>query len=208
MTRFVCDPLPALSAHLTHLARLVCTASLLLPPAWAATTATPFTAEAQVLGMPLVLNGAGTRYRTVFKVYDMALYTPQKVSTPEELLALPGPKLLRFTALRDLTGTDLGLAFIKGLSANASKELALKHTVSSNRLVEIFSARSKLKPGDRFAMQFIPGQGTLFYIGDHPQGDPVGDAEFFAMVLNIWVGGSPADYGLKAALLGQEPVKK
>ena len=80
--------------------------------------------------------------------------------------------------------------------------------MSSNRLVEIFSARSKLKPGDRFAMQFIPGQGTLFYIGDHPQGDPVGDAEFFAMVLNIWVGGSPADYGLKAALLGQEPVKR
>ncbi|WP_367848067.1 chalcone isomerase family protein [Rhodoferax sp. WC2427] len=199
MTRFVRATLPA---------SLALAASLLLPPAWAATPSTPFATEAQVQGTPLVLNGAGTRYRAVFKVYDMALYTPQKVTTPDELLALPGPKLLRFTALRDLPGTDLGLAFIKGLSANAPKELVLKHTVSSNRLVEIFSGRSKLNPGDSFAMQFIPGRGTLFFIGDQPQGNPVGDAEFFGMVLGIWVGGSPADHGLKAALLGQEPVKK
>ena len=202
MIRFVTATLPA------NLARLALTTSLLFTPAWAATPATPFAADALVQGTPLVLNGAGTRYRAVFKVYDMALYTPRKVGTPDELLALPGPKLLRFTALRDIPGTDLGLAFIKGLSANAPKELALKHTVSSNRLIEIFSGRSKLSPGDSFAMQFIPGQGTLFFIGDQPQGNPVGDAEFFAMVLNIWVGGSPADYGLKAALLGQEAVKK
>jgi hypothetical protein len=182
-------------------------ASVLPQPAWAA-PGTPFAAEAQVQGTPLVLNGAGTRFRAVFKVYDMAMYTPRKVGTPEALLALPGPKLLRFTALRDIPGTDLGLAFIKGLSANAPKELALKHTVSANRLIEIFSGRSKLNTGDTFAMQFIPGQGTLFFIDGQPQGDPVGDAEFFAMVLNIWVGNSPADYALKAALLGQEPVGK
>ncbi|WP_295956073.1 chalcone isomerase family protein [Rhodoferax sp.] len=200
MTRLFCPKLPAILA-------VALAASLLTLPTQAA-PATPFAAEAQVQGTPLVLNGAGTRFRAVFKVYDMALYTPHRVNTPEELLALPGPKLLSFTALRDLPGTDLGLAFIKGLSANSPKELALKHTVSSNRLIEIFSGRSKLSPGDTFAMQFIPGQGTLFFIGGQPQGSPVGDAEFFAMVLNIWVGSNPADYGLKAALLGQEPVKK
>lgn len=187
-------------------------APLLCQPVWAAAAnapSTPFAADAQVLGTPLQLNGAGTRYRAVFKVYDMALYTPRKVSSPEELRALPGPKLLSFTALREVSGTDLGLAFIKGLSANSPKELVLKHTTSANRLIEIFSGRSKLAAGDSFAMQFIPGQGTLFFIAGQPQGTPVGDAEFFGMVLNIWVGDSPADYGLKAALLGQEvPVKK
>lgn len=183
---------------------------LLCPPAWAATAApsTAFAAEAQVLGTPLQLNGAGTRYRAVFKVYDMALYTPRKVHSPEELLALPGPKQLSFTALRELPGTELGLAFIKGLSANSPKELVLKHTTSANRLIEIFSGRSKLAVGDSFAMQFIPGQGTLFYIAGQPQGTPVGDAEFFGMVLNIWVGDNPADYALKAALLGQDPPSK
>jgi hypothetical protein len=186
-------------------------APLLCQPLWAATAnapSTPFAAEAQVLGTPLLLNGAGTRYRAVFKVYDMALYTPHKVSSAEELRALPGPKLLSFTALRELSGTDLGLAFIKGLSANSPKELVLKHTTSANRLIEIFSGRSKLAVGDSFAMQFIPGQGTLFFIAGQPQGTPVGDAEFFGMVLNIWVGDSPADYGLKAALLGQDATTK
>lgn len=200
MPRLFCAKLPAILAF-------AMAASLLTLPV-EANSGTSFAAEAQVQGTPLVLNGAGTRFRAVFKVYDMALYTPRKVGTPEELLALPGPKLLSFTALRDIPGTDLGLAFIKGLSANSPKELTLKHTVSSNRLVEIFSGRSKLSPGDTFAMQYIPGQGTLFFIGGQPQGSPVGDAEFFSMVLNIWVGSNLADYGLKAALLGQDPVKK
>jgi len=157
-----------------------------------------------VQGTALALNGAGTRFRAMFQVYDMALYTPRKVGTPEELTALPGPKLLRFTALRELPGTDLGLAFIKGLSANSPKELVFKHTASSNRLVEVFSGRSKLVAGDSFAMEFVPGKGTTFYITGQPQGAPVGDAEFFAMVLRIWVGPSPADHQLRDALLGIE----
>ena len=88
------------SAQRPALLALAVAASLLTGPAQA-TPNTPFAAEAQVQGTPLVLNGAGTRFRVVFKVYDMALYTPRKVSTPEDLLALPGPKLLRFTALRE-----------------------------------------------------------------------------------------------------------
>ena len=169
-----------------------------------ATSGTKFEPTAQLQGTTLQLNGAGTRYRVVFKVYDLALYTPKKVGTPEELLALPGPKRLSFVALREIPGTDLGLAFIKGLQANASKELVQKHAGSSTRLIDIFSGQSKLMPGDSFAMDFVPGSGTTFYIAGKPQGAPVGDAEFFGMVLKIWVGNSPADYQLKDALLGQD----
>jgi hypothetical protein len=152
----------------------------------------------------MLLNGAGTRYRAIFKVYDMALYTTKKVGTPEELLALPGPKRLSFVALRDLPGTDLGRLFLKGLSENSSKDLVNKHAVSSTRLIEIFSGKSKLVSGDTFAMEFIPGKGTQFFITGKPQGDPVGDAEFFGMILKIWVGPSPADALLKDALFGIE----
>lgn len=168
-----------------------------------ATTSSVFAPTQQVQGTTLSVNGAGTRYKAIFKLYDVALYTPRKVKTPEELLALPGPKRLNFVALRDLPGTDLGLAFIKGLSSNTAPDLVQKHTASSTRLIEIFSGRSKLAAGDTFAMEYVPGKGTLFYIQDQPQGAPVGDAEFFAMVLKIWVGPVPADYKLKDALLGQ-----
>ncbi|MEO8154782.1 MAG: chalcone isomerase family protein [Rhizobacter sp.] len=191
--------IPAALAH----AVLALTLALAMGAAQAATP-TKFEPTMQVQGTPLQLNGAGTRYKAIFKVYDMGLYTAKHVSTPEELLALPGPKRLQFTALRELPGTDLGRLFIKGLSENSSNEMVQKHTISTTRFIEIFSGKSKLLPGETFAMEFLPGKGTQFYIVGKPQGEPVGDAEFFSMVLKIWVGNSPADSSLKDALLGVE----
>lgn len=184
-------------------AALALTLALAVGSAQAAPS-TKFDPTVQVQNTQLQLNGAGTRFKAIFKVYDMGLYTTKKVSTPEALLALDGPKRLQFTALRDLPGTDLGRLFIKGLSENSPKEQVQKHTISSTRLIEIFSGKSKLVSGDTFAMEFIPGKGTQFYIDGKAQGEPVGDAEFFSMVMKIWVGASPADQGLKDALLGIE----
>ena len=172
--------------------------------AHAAQPATHFEPASQVQGTRLQLNGAGTRFRTVFKVYDMALYTTRKDGSPEELLALPGPKKLQFTALRELTSTDLGRLFVKGMSENATREQKIRHTLSTMRRIVVFSARNKLMPGDSFAMEFVPGKGTQFVIQGQPQGEPVGDAEFFSMVLGIWFGSSPADRLLENALLGRE----
>lgn len=173
--------------------------------ATAAVTQTKFPAEIQVAGTPLQLNGAGTRHKAIFKVYDLGLYTPAKTNSAEGLLKQSGPMRLQFTALRELPGTDLGLLFIKGLQENSPKEKVQKHTVSANRLIEIFSGKSKLVPGDTFAMEYVPGRGTQFFIQDQPQGAPVGDAEFFGMVLRIWVGDAPADHLLKKALLALDP---
>jgi hypothetical protein len=181
--------------------------ALALPAATAvvaAPTTTRFEPTIDVQGTRLQLNGAGTRYRVMFKVYDMALYTTQKVTTPAELLALPGPKRIQFTALRELPGTDLGRLFIKGMSENSSREQVQRHTLESARLIEVFSGRPKMLPGETFAMEFVPKQGTTFYILGKPQGNPVGDDEFFQMVLRIWVGERPADHLLRDALLGRE----
>ena len=139
----------------------------------------------------------------MFQVYDMALYLPRKATTAEAALAMPGPKRLSFVALREIPGTDLGLAFIKGLQANSSREQVQRHTPSSTRLIEIFSGKSRLLPGERFAMDYVPGKGTQFFIQGQPQGAPVGDAEFFEMVLRIWLGPSAVEPLLRDALLGQ-----
>lgn len=170
-----------------------------------ACAATAFEPTKSVQGTQLVLQGSGTRYRAVFKVYDMALYLPRKVHTVEEILATDGPMRLQFVAQRDIPGTDLGLSFIKGLSSNATPDQIRRHTPSSNRLVEIFSGRAKLATGDTFAMEYMPGKGTTFFIQGEPQGAPVGDAEYFGMVLRIWLGPSPVDRLLKDALLASSP---
>lgn len=177
--------------------------ALLLAQPLQAAPATRFDPNVTLQGQALLLNGAGTRYKAVFRVYDMGLYTTRKVGTAAELLALPGPKRLQFVALRELPGTDLGRLFLKGMGDNATREQVQRHTLASTRLIEVFSGRSKMMPGESFSMDFVPGKGTTFYILGKPQGEPVGDDEFFAMVLRIWVGDSPADSMLKDALLGQ-----
>lgn len=174
-----------------------------LPLTASAASVTPFTPSISVGTSNLMLNGAGTRYRFAFKVYDMALYTTQKVSTPASLLALPGAKRLQFVALRELPGTDLGRLFMRGMTDNATPDQMRRHTVATTKLIEVFSGRPKMLPGQTFAMEFEPGKGTTFYIEGKPVGEPVGNDEFFTLVLKIWFGDSPADLLLRDALLGQ-----
>lgn len=160
-----------------------------------------FPKQIQVEGVRLNLNGLGTRYKAIFKVYDMGMYTTTKATTLQEVIAAPGPKKLHFVALRELPGTDLGVLFLRGMRENSSAELNTKYAASANRLVEIFSGKNKILPDENFSIEFVPGKGTTFYIMDKPQGAAIGDAEFFSMVLRIWLGPVPADFKLKDALL-------
>jgi hypothetical protein len=163
-----------------------------------------FAPQMQVAGTAVLLNGSGMRMKAgLFKLYELGLYTTRRVSTVPELMALQGPKRLHFFALRELPSTELGRLFLKGMGENASKDKMTKHAASTTRLIEVFSGRSKLMPGDNFAMEFVPGKGTTFYIAGQPQGAPVGDDEFFTMVLSIWFGENPADNQLRDALLGK-----
>ena len=187
-------------ARRTRTAALIAGAALCLH-ATAAPTVNKYEATAQLGGSTLQLNGKGTRVRFVFKAYDLALYTTAHAGTPAELLALPGPKRLQFIALRELPGTDLGRLFMRGISDNAPAAQLTRHTLATTRLIEIFSGKSKLVAGDTFAMDFVPGKGTQFYIQGQPQGGPIGDDEFFTLVLRIWFGESPADTRLRDALL-------
>ena len=180
---------------------------LMLATALLATTsvsgaATAFEKTTALAGSTLVMNGTGTRYKAIFKVYDMAMYLPATAKTSEAVLAQPGPKKLSFVAQRKVSGTDLGLAFLRGLKDNNPPELMRKHTLSTTRLIDIFSGKSHVDEGHTFAMEFVPGKGTQFFIQGVAQGDAIDDAEFFQMVLRIWLGNDPVDMRLKEGLLG------
>lgn len=161
-----------------------------------------FPKQIQIEGTKLALNGLGTRYKAIFKVYDMGLYTASKATTLQEVINAPGPKKLQFVALRDISTTELGQLFHRGIKENATAEQNLRHMKSALSLIEIASGRSTIATGETFSMEFVPGKGFTFFVMDKPQGQPVGDAEFFGMVLGIWLGNVPADYKLKDALLG------
>ncbi len=186
----------------TTLAQLVLALAMIATATWAQAI-TAFEPAQNLSGTNLVLNDAGTRYRTIFKAYDMGLYLKTRTSSVRAIVDLPGPKRVSFVALRELPGSELGSAFYRGLEANSAKALINKHVTSSLRLVEIFSGKSKILAGEAFAMEYVPGKGTQFIIDGKTQGAPIGDSEFFSMILMIWLGDSPADWKLKDALLGQ-----
>lgn len=56
----------------------------------------------QSQGRTLELNGAGTRYKAVFKVYTAGLYLEKPARSLQEIAALPGPKRISVTMLRDI----------------------------------------------------------------------------------------------------------
>ena len=68
---------------------------------------------------------------------------------------------------------------------------------------QMFSDQKKLKAGDSFTIDWVPGTGTVITVSGVPQGEPIKEQAFFNALLRIWLGPSPADWKLKDALLGK-----
>jgi len=153
-------------------------------------------------GSTLQLNGAGTRFKTIIKVYAAALYLPAKAGTPEAVLAAPGPKRMQVAMLRDIDANELGKLFTRGMEDNSTREEFGKTIAGTLRLADMFAARKKLLAGDQFTIDYLPGRGTQISINGQLQGEPVREPEFFNALMRIWLGKSPADHLLKSALLG------
>src|SRR6185369_4586880 len=82
------DPMPQLAVSRTAWPwALLVAVALGAGAANAVPTSTRFEPSLDVQGTKLQLNGAGVRYRAIFKVYELALYTTKKVTTSAELLA-------------------------------------------------------------------------------------------------------------------------
>ena len=160
----------------------------------------------QVGNAPLQLLGAGVRYKVFFKVYTAGLYLGAKATTPEEVLAAPGPKRMHIVMLRDIDANELGRLFTKGMEQNAPKEEFSKCINGILRMSDIFSAKKKLAAGEYFSVDWVPGSGTSVLVNGKVQGEPIKEPEFFLALVKIWLGRSPADSQLKDALLGKQPV--
>lgn len=154
-------------------------------------------------GSKLVLNGAGVRYKAVFKVYSAGLYLPKKTNSPEEALSMAGAKRISITMLRDIDSNELGKLFTRGVEDNAPKTEMSKLIPGLIRMGQIFSDQKKLVAGDSFTFEWVPGTGGVLTVKGKVQGESFKEAEFFIALLRIWLGPVPADYKLKEALLGK-----
>ncbi len=182
------------------------TLSLLSPLAQAATvdvSGVKLEDRVTVAGSPLVLNGAGVRYKAVFKVYAAGLYLGQKAETTEAVLAATGPRRMTITMLRDIDSAELGKLFSRGMEDNMDRAAFSKLIPGVLRMSQVFSDHKKLKEGETFLIDWIPGTGTVLTIKGQVEGEPFKEPEFFNALMRIWLGPKPADHLLKDALLGK-----
>ncbi len=174
-------------------------------PAAAAVTVgnVKFEDHVDVQGQRLQLNGAGLRYKFVVKVYAAGLYVSRPAQSLAEVLAAPGPKRLSVTMLRDIDANELGKLFSRGVEDNTPRSSLSRLVPGLLRMGQVFSEHKRLAAGDTFLVDWIPGTGTVLTIKGKAQGEAFKEPEFFAAMLGIWLGNSPADYNLKEALLGR-----
>ncbi|NDY91076.1 chalcone isomerase family protein [Ideonella livida] len=184
--------------------------ALACAPAWPQASApvtlagVRFEPGASVGGGALLLNGAGIRYKAIFKVYAAGLYLSARAASLEAAVAAPGPKRVHIVMLRDIDANELGKLFTQGMEKNASKDVFMKSIPGTLKLAELFARKKKLASGDAFSVDWVPGQGTTVVINGKPELEPIPEPAFFQALLGIWLGKDPADGPLKRALLGQE----
>lgn len=156
-----------------------------------------------VAGNPLVLNGAGIRYKAVFKVYTAGLYLGEKAGTTEAVLTMPGSKRIAITMLRDIDSAELGKLFSRGMEDNMDRQAFSRLIPGVIRMSQVFSNHKRLKEGDSFFIDWIPGTGTVLTVKGAVEGEPFKEPAFFDALVRIWLGPKPADWQLKDALLGK-----
>lgn len=159
-----------------------------------------FADRSQAGPTPLVLNNIGLlRYRVIFKGYVAALYLGEGVR-PEDVLT-DVPKRLELEYFWSIAGADFGKAAEKILSDNFP---AVQIAPFRSRLDRLNTLYENVKPGDRYALTYIPGVGTELALNGKPKGIIEG-ADFGAAYFAIWLGAKPLDTSLKAQLLAPRP---
>ena len=147
-------------------------------------------------GTPVPLrNAALLRYLKFIKAYVAALYLPEGV-TPENVLA-DVPKRLEINYLVSIKGPDFGKGAEPTLKLNQTPAELAKLRSRIDRINAIYQ---DVKPGDRYALTYLPGRGTELALNGTPL-TVIEGADFAAAYFGIWLGRNSIDDRLKRDLL-------
>ena len=158
----------------------------------------PETVQLSAGTSPLVLNGAGIRKKFFFKIYVAGLYLPSRQTSSKAILDIPGPKRVHMHFLykeveRDKLVTGWQESFENNLDSARLAQLA-------PRLAKFNQLFRTMHRGDVIYLDYQPEEGTQVLFNGELQGRIEGD-DFYAALLQVWLGQQPADVDLKTALL-------
>jgi hypothetical protein len=140
-------------------------------------------------------NAALLRYKVLFRGYVVGLYLPE--GTDPSAVLEDVPKRMEFSYFWSIPGEEFGKAGEKILARNVD-EKTLERLRS--RLDRIDRAYKDIRPGDRYALTYVPCRGTELSYNSVPL-TVIEGADFAAAYFSIWLGEKPLDDGLKKELL-------
>lgn len=151
----------------------------------------------------LRLNGLGVRKIFFIKAYVAGLYLDEKVTTLPAMVALAGPKRLQLRMLRGAGPDDFNSALVAGIRKNASETELLRLADRVGQLEHTIKRIGLTVKGDVIDLDYLPGLGTRLALNGANQGQAIAGADFYAVILGIFIGDKPVDAMLKKGLLGQ-----
>ncbi len=151
--------------------------------------------------VPLQLNGMGYRTKFVFNLYVGALYIETRADSRDAVQALKGPKRVHMHMVYDeISQKKMAAAWREGFEENNSDEQFKK---LESRLDTFISYFPDLKKGDVVLLDYIPAVGTVVSFNGESK-TAIEGADFYAALLDVWLGEEPADDDLKDAMLGEQ----
>ena len=161
-----------------------------------------YDASVVLAGQPLVLNGVGVRKRFVFDIYVGGLYVGKKAARTEDLVGQPGPKRVALRFLRDVEGELFVNSLHVGLKANHSEAELARWQKQVETLTTTIKTIALARRGDTVFVDYTPQDGTRVSVNGVTRGPLIPGDDFYAAVLRVWLGETPADAGLKKGMLG------
>lgn len=155
----------------------------------------------------LQLNGAGVRYKAIFKVYAAALYLHEKKSTPGEVIAEAGAKRVTLVMLRDVSSEELSNGFLGAMRQNLDAGERANVMGSMFKLGALFSGAPELTKGSVLTVDLSSDGALVINLNGKKFGEPIKDHALCSALLKVWLGDKPVDSSLKQAMLGIKPVE-
>ncbi len=144
-----------------------------------------------------IRGAALLRWLNIFKVYVAALYLPES-DAPNDALA-DIPKRLEISYLVSIPGPDFGKGAEAILERNNSPEVLAR---LRGRIDQLNALYRDVKPGDRYALTYFPGQGTELSYNGQPL-ITIQGADFAAAYFGIWLGKDPIDLKMRSRLINE-----
>lgn len=193
--------MPALQIFLHLITRTLLFTLLIFQPMNAAALTVggvTFQESVSIENRQLPLRGAALlRWLNIFKVYVAALYLPESGAPYDALADIP--KRLEISYLVSIPGPDFGKGAEAILERNNSPEVLAR---LRDRIDQLNSVYRDVKPGDRYALTYVPGQGTELSYNGQPL-ITIEGADFAAAYFGIWLGKDPIDLEMRSRLINE-----